>query len=54
MVIVFSAGRSGTNLVLEILTGSRFLMPTPYPEDKQLFNRKCTYPYNFLTKSDSI
>lgn len=54
MVVVFSAGRSGTNLVLEILTGSSKLLATPYPEDKLLFKRKCVYPYNFLTKSDSI
>ena len=54
MVLVFSCGRTGTNLVLEILTGSSVLSPSPYPEDKQVFKRDIVYPYNYLTKSDSI
>jgi len=52
MVLVFSSGRSGTNLILEILAGSKLLSPSIYPEDKQIFSRGIVYPYNYLTKSD--
>jgi hypothetical protein len=54
LVLIFSCGRTGTNLVLEILSGSKLLSPSPYPEDKQIFTRGICYPYNYLTKSDSI
>ena len=54
MVLIFSCGRTGTNLVLEIMTGSSTLSPSPYPEDKQIFKRDIVYPYNYLTKNDSI
>jgi len=57
MVVVFSCGRTGTNLVLEILSGSDILIPTLTPEDRYLFireNNKFIYPEDYLTKSDSI
>lgn len=52
MILVFSSGRSGTNLVLEILAGSKLLSPSVYPEDKQVFAKGILYPYSYLTKSD--
>ena len=55
MIIVFSSGRSGTNLVLEVLTSSKELIyDIEYPEDKMLFRRNIIYPNNYLTKCDSI
>jgi len=55
MIVVFSSGRSGTNLVLEVLTSSKELTyDIEYPEDKMLFRRNIIYPNNYLTKCDSI
>jgi len=53
MVVVLSNGRSGTNLILEIISGSSFLIPSSYPEDKQLFLRDTLYIHNYLTKCDT-
>ena len=54
MVVVFSGGRSGTNLVLEILTGHSSFCPSDYPEDKLIFTRNVVYPDCYLTKCDTI
>lgn len=54
MVLVFSCGRTGTNLILEVLTGSSYLMPSEPPEDKAIFCRDILYPHNYLTKCDTI
>jgi hypothetical protein len=57
MVVVFSCGRTGTNIVLELISGSNELVPTLSPEDRYLFIRednKFVYPEDYLTKSDSI
>ncbi len=53
MLVILSAGRSGTNLALELFTGhSNFKVPE-YSEDKLLFaNRNILYPDNYLCKSD--
>jgi hypothetical protein len=53
MIAVCGCGRTGTNLVLEILTGSSILTPSPYPEDKLLFKRGIMYLHNYLTKCDT-
>lgn len=53
-VIVFSAGRSGTNLLLECLSGHSFFSPTDYPEDKLVFMRNIEYPDRYLCKSDTV
>ena len=53
MVIVFGCGRSGTNLVLEMLRGNPYFVASEPPEDKLVFYRK-GYPENYLTKCDTI
>jgi len=53
-VIVLSAGRSGTNLILECLTGHSYFTPTEQPEDRYLFIRNLVYPDSYLTKSDTV
>lgn len=52
MILVFSCGRTGTNLVLEILTGSPLLKASDPPEDKFIFRRNIQYPENYVTKCD--
>lgn len=52
--IVHSAGRTGTNMVLEILRGSSYLEASSMPEDKQLFTRGGTVPENYLTKCCTV
>ena len=53
--IVLSAGRSGTNLVLECLTGNpSFLYDIDNPEDKELLRRNEALPDKFITKYDTI
>ena len=54
MVLVFSSGRSGTNLVLEMFTDHSMLTPSQYPEDKLLFKRDIMYPHTYLTKCDVV
>jgi hypothetical protein len=54
MVVVFGAGRQGSNLILEVLTASPFFLPSDYPEDQLLLKRDIVYPYNYLCKCDSV
>jgi len=54
IVIVFSNGRSGTNLILESLRGNSYLKATEFEEDKLLFKRRTKYPDRYLTKCDSV
>lgn len=54
-VAVISTGRSGTNMVLEILTGNPYFAPSRQEEDKELCRRgDAVYPDNYLTKSDTV
>ncbi len=53
MIIVVGAGRSGTNLVLEMLAGNTFFNPSDPPEDKMVFY-KANLPQNYLCKCDTI
>lgn len=53
-VLVLSAGRSGTNIALEILANHSYFIPTEPPEDKWIFDRwNCVYPDTYLSKSDT-
>ena len=54
IAIIFSAGRSGTNLLLESMRGNSYFIASEYPEDKLLFVRNIRYPDKYLTKSDSV
>lgn len=51
--VVFSSGRSGTNMVLSILEASESFYPTEPPEDKEVFKRNAIYIDGYLTKSDT-
>jgi len=53
IAVVFSSGRSGTNMVCEILSGSKELYPTEPTEDKEVFNRDAIYRDGYLTKTDT-
>ena len=58
-VVVLSCGRSGTNMVLEILSGSPSLIPSDVVEDKQIFRDQVAYgrvgiPDGYLTKCDTV
>ena len=47
-------GRSGTNMVLEILSGHSALCPTsPDPEDKRFFVKGRRFPPGYLSKCDT-
>jgi len=53
MLLIFSCGRSGTNLCLEMFVDHYVYRPSFYPEDKLLFDKEdCEVSY--LTKSDSV
>ena len=52
-VLVFSCGRTGTNMLLEILRGAPELQATPFVEDKQVFHR-AELPSNYLSKCDTV
>ena len=52
-VAVVGCGRSGTNLVLEILSGNSKLKPSKEVENKKLF-RNGKYPSDYLTKCDTV
>ena len=53
-VAVIGCGRSGTNMVLEILSGHSALCPTsPDPEDKRFFVRGRRFPPGYLSKCDT-
>uniref|UniRef100_A0A6M3JYC5 Putative sulfotransferase domain contining protein n=1 Tax=viral metagenome TaxID=1070528 RepID=A0A6M3JYC5_9ZZZZ len=54
MVVISGVGRSGSNLILEVLTGSKFLIPSDPPEDKMVFSRRSMYRNNYLTKCDLV
>jgi hypothetical protein len=51
--IVYSSGRSGTNMVLEILRGSQELEATEHMEEKGVFTRRLNMDKNYLTKADT-
>jgi hypothetical protein len=51
--IVYSSGRSGTNIVLEILRGSKELQATEHIEEKGVFTRAIRMDENYLTKADT-
>ena len=53
-VFVIGAGRSGTNLVLEILTGSSCLKASKEIENKKLFLLPKKYKNDYLTKCDTL
>ena len=63
-VLVLSAGRSGTNLLLECMTGHSYFIPTDHPVDYFIFTRDIygnmrgngglEYPDKFLTKCDIV
>jgi hypothetical protein len=52
-VAVIGCGRSGTNMVLEILRGNTFFVASKEPENKTLFKQIQLYPNNYLTKCDT-
>lgn len=52
-VIVVGCGRSGTNMVLEILRGSSKLSASRAEEDKTVFNRNAKCTQDYLTKCDT-
>lgn len=52
MIVVMGNGRCGTNILLEILRGSKELNASKIPEDKTIFKRKDRIQKNYLTKSD--
>ena len=53
-VCIGSCGRSGTNLVLEVLRGNSFFCSSKAAEDKQFFKRHKKYPQDYLTKCDTV
>jgi len=50
---VIGCGRSGTNMVLEILRGNPFFNASKEPENKSLFRHHQIYPNDYLTKCDT-
>jgi len=52
--VIFSCGRTGTNLVLECLTGNPYFTPSNPVEDKLLFVRDEELPDRYLTKCDTV
>lgn len=54
-VVVVGCGRSGTNIALEMLSGSPSLKASHHVEDKEVFTRgDCQYKDNYLTKCDTV
>jgi hypothetical protein len=53
-VAVIGCGRSGTNLVLEILSGNKNLKASKETENKKLFSGNKVYDDNYLTKCDTV
>ena len=52
--LIFSCGRTGTNMLLEVLRGSSTLTATTPAEDKRVF-RDCKVLYeNYLSKCDTV
>lgn len=53
-VAVLGCGRSGSNMILEILAGNSCLQPSAKPEDKKLFKHSSPHAENYLTKCDTV
>jgi len=51
---ITSCGRSGTNLVTEILSGNSYFTPTIRIQDRSFFKRKIKYSKGYLTKCEII
>lgn len=52
--LIVSCGRTGTNMLLEILRGSSALQATNPAEDKTVFRRPRELPDNYLSKCDTV
>jgi hypothetical protein len=52
-VLILSCGRTGTNMLLEILRGSYKLDATYQPEDKQIFRKSELLHTSYLSKCDT-
>ncbi len=52
--LVLGCGRTGTNMLLEILRASPHLQATEIAEDKQVFYRSEKLPENYLSKCDTV
>jgi len=52
-IVVVGCGRSGTNLVLEILRGNSKLKASKDPENKTFFTSYKKHPADYLTKCDT-
>lgn len=53
-VLVLSCGRTGTNMLLEIMRGNSRLDATPFAEDKYLFQDSRALPDGYLSKCDTV
>ncbi len=53
-VLVLSCGRTGTNMLLEILRGSSYLKATDFAEDKTLFRDGRVLEEGYLSKCDTV
>ena len=53
MPVVAGNGRCGTNIALEILSGSKELQPSDPPENKKFFVHRRPVKPNYLTKTDT-
>lgn len=53
-VLVLSCGRTGTNMLLEIMRGNSRLDATPFAEDKYLFQESRALPDGYLSKCDTV
>jgi len=53
-VLIFSCGRTGTNMLLESLRGSSMLRATTVTEDKQVFRECRSLPSYYLSKCDTV
>ena len=52
--LVLGCGRTGTNMLLEILRASPQLQATDATEDKHVFRRSEKLPENYLSKCDTV
>ena len=53
-VLIFSCGRTGTNMLLEVLRGSSILRATVEHEDKRVFRLCRDLPHDYLSKCDTV
>jgi hypothetical protein len=53
-VLVLSCGRTGTNMLLEIMRGSSQLVATQVAEDKQVFRASKVLRKDYLSKCDTV